>query len=108
MQNVHELKDLALLCNVVGGTASLVIRTDMPGGSMADRKTVTLTATTGRQTIPITLDGIRARLFQIKVTPASGAAVELYSGSVRARQIGEYLDGATGEIWETQPIALGG
>lgn len=107
MQYVSELKDLTLVCNITGGTASLVIRTDLPGGTMADRKTVTLTATTGRETKNITLDGIRGKLMQVRVTPASGAAVELYSGSVRARQIGEYLDGTTGDIWETQPIALG-
>lgn len=106
MQLVNELKDLTLVI-LVTGTATLVIRTDMPGGTMADRKTVTLTATTGRETKNITLDGIRAKLVQFRITPAAGGTVELYSGLIRHRPIGEYLDGTTGDIWETQPIPLG-
>lgn len=107
MQLVSELKDMTLVCTITGGTATLVFRTDLPGGTMADRKTVTLTATTGRETKNITLDGIRGKLAQIKITPASGATVELFEGSLRYRPIGEYLDGTSGDFWETQPIALG-
>lgn len=107
MQYVSELKDLTLVASI-SGTATLVIRTDLPGNVMADRKTVTLTATSGRETKNITLDGIRGKQVQFKVTPASGGTVELYSGSFRFRPIGEYLDGTSGDYWETQPMALGG
>lgn len=107
MQSVNEFKDLSLTYSQTGGTAALVFRTDLSGNVMADRKTVTLAATSGRQTISIPLDGIRGKQFQLRITPGGSTATELYSGVVRFRPIGEYIDGASGEIWETQPIALG-
>lgn len=106
MEGVYQLKDLTIRWETsVAGT--LEVYTDLPGGSLILRTTITLAATTGRWKRTFPLDGIEGRQLKVKGIPAAGAVLRLYDGSYRVRRIGEYIDGAAGEIWETQPLDLG-
>jgi len=44
---------------------------------------------------------------KFKATPGANGRIIMYEGSVEVRQIGTYLEGANGDIWETQPLSLG-
>jgi hypothetical protein len=103
-----QVKDVTLEYDAAAG-GSLIVSTNMPGGVMAVRATIPIPASTGRTTRTFPLDqagALEGSLMKLKVT--SPGAFRLFSGSVHARQIGTYLDGAAGEIWETQEISMGG
>lgn len=109
MENVNEFKDLTLVFeNTVA--CSFQLLTDMPSGSMAVRRTVTIPVTSTRteQTFPLDYSGLGlmdGKLIQFSVAPTG--ALKLISGSIRFRRIGEYINGVLGDIWQTQAIALG-
>ena len=108
MEGVTQFKDLTLAYyGPSGGT--LFAYTDMPGGTLALRRTITLPATSGeREQKTFALDSpslLEGKLIKWKIT-SSGTLIP-YEGSVRARKVGLYIDGAAGETWETQPLALG-
>jgi hypothetical protein len=88
------------------------IYTDMPGGAMAYRLSVTLGAVTSRteMTFPLDLAGdLYGKLIQFRAQPSSSAGFcILYGGKIRFRPIGVYLDGARADKWESQPLNLGG
>lgn len=107
-EGVKQFKDVTITYEgAAGGT--LTISTDMPGSAMALRRTISMQATSGRFTKTFPLDNpslLEGKLIQFKV--ASTGVLILYEGSVRVRPVGEYIDGAAGDIWETQPLSLGG
>lgn len=106
---VWEFKDFRyqVLPTVAAGSAEF--KTDMPGGTMGIRKTITLPIATERYTQQAPLDGIEARQFQVKWIPGVTTGIlRVYEASVLARPIGVYLEGAKGDFYETQPISLGG
>jgi hypothetical protein len=103
-----QLKDVTLEYDAPAG-GTLTVSTNMPGGVMAVRATIAIPASTGRttRTFPVDQAGaLEGSLMKLKV--ASTGTFRLFSGSVHARQIGTYLDGAAGEVWETQEISMGG
>jgi len=101
---VKELKD-CLWDYQADGIVTVTYFTDMPGTTMALRTTLTLPVTTGRQSKVHPLDGIEGTLMSITVDPA--AKCILYGGVLRWRVIGTYIDGANGEIWQTQEFGIG-
>lgn len=111
-QKVFDFKEVTIEYQS-NGDATFQIYTDMPGGALAVRlgAGVTLASTTNtRKTITIPLDGIQGTEFYPVITPGATTQFILLSGKVWIRPIGVYLDGSlspTGEIWQTQPIALG-
>ena len=108
MEGVNQFKDLTLTYTAPSG-ATLLVYTDMPGSALALRRTITLPATgTERETKTFPLDvsdQIEGKLIKFKCT--SPGTLILYEGSVRFRRVGTYVDGAAGEVWETQVISLG-
>lgn len=109
MEGVNQIKDITVEWE---GSGTLTINTDLPGG-MGLRRTLTLTATASnkpeQKTFPLdnpTL--LEGKLIQYAATPTPGGYLILRRGWIRHRPIGVYLDGAAGDKWETQVIALGG
>lgn len=113
MEGVVQIKDITLVWASTA-TVTSVISTDLPGGTLTSRATPSFastgsTAQSARKEDTIALDGrgpIEGKLVQVKFACAAGLAV-LYSGSLRVRKIGCYLNGANNDIFETQPMALG-
>jgi hypothetical protein len=108
-ENVKQFKDLTLTYYAPSG-GTFFIQTDMPGATLAVRRTINLPATSGlRQTLTFPLDSpalLEGKLIQYKIT--SNGTVIPYSGFVRFRVVGTYIDGASGDVWETQPMSIGG
>jgi hypothetical protein len=106
LQRVKQFKDLELSYDSVS-TMTVVFSTDMPGGSMSTRATLTFPASTGRKTHTLPLDGIEGTLFKVKIS--SAGVVRLFGGIVRVRPISVYFDGAStpAEIWESQEQGVG-
>jgi hypothetical protein len=108
-EGVRQYKDVTLTYSAPAG-GLLYVTTDMPGGTLTLRRTIALPVTTGlRETKTFPLDNpslLEGKLIQWKIT--SGGTVIPYSGFVRFRPVGTYIDGASGDVWETQPLGLGG
>lgn len=108
-EGVNEFKDLTLVFeNAVA--CPFTVSTDMPGGAMALRRTLTLPVTTTRteRTFPFDSSAqglVDGKLIQFQASPTG--ALKLLSGFVRFRRVGEYIDGTLNEIWQTQALALG-
>lgn len=107
-EGITQFKDLTLAYyGPSGGT--LQAYTDMPGGVLSLRRTITLPATTGereQRTFPLDSPSLMEGKL-VKWKAGSTGTLILYDGSVRARKVGLYIDGAAGEVWETQPLNLG-
>lgn len=108
MEGVKQFKDITLVYYAPSG-ASLEIETDLPGDAMSVRRTIALPAVTADRksdTFPLEQTGalLEGKLIQFRVT--SAGTVILYEGSIRFRPVGEYIDGAGSEIWETQPLSF--
>lgn len=107
MEGVVELKDISL---VYGSTAAVVVvvNGEIVGGTFSVLATLTFPATGGpttRATKTLPLDGLICK--QVQIRAASAAPFALYSGELRVRPFGVYLDGAASEMWQTQPMSLG-
>jgi hypothetical protein len=108
-QKVFDLKE-ATLEYQSNGVATFQLYTDMPGGTLAARlgAGVTLPSTSNtRKTITIPLDNIQGTEYYPLITPGGSTQIILLAGKIWLRPIGVYLDGTLGEIWQTQPIAVG-
>lgn len=110
-EGVKQLKDITITYEATE-LMFLSVYTDMPGGAMGVRKTIELPATGGsRKTTTFPLDttgAVEGKLVQFRVSHTTTAGVgRLYEGKIKYRPIGLYLDGATLEFWETQPLSLG-
>ncbi len=106
---VWELKELRYSAHATAVDASILIKTDRgsPSG-MQTRATVIVAVSTARVTDQQGLDGIEAKQLQVRFVPGAVTGVfRVYKATVLARPIGVYLDGAKGDFYETQPIALG-
>jgi hypothetical protein len=105
-QRVKELKDIELFYASTVDT-TVTVSTDMPGGTVAVRKTLNFPNTSGtRKTLTLPLD-IEGTLFKVRAAPGLSGIAKLFGGIVRARAIGVYLDGANGEFWESQEQGVG-
>lgn len=107
MEGVNQFKDLTLTYyGPSGGTFE--VYTDMPGGVLTLRRTITLPVTSGeRETKTFPLDSpslLEGKLLKPKAT-SSGVLI-LYEGFVRRRPVGEYIDGTMGDKWEPQPLSF--
>lgn len=109
-EGVNQFKDVTLVFeNRAACTLNFV--TDMPGGvlGVGGSRSFNLPVTTQRteKTFPFDAGGsglLEGKLILPTATP-SGVFI-LYSGFVRWRRIGEYIDGTQQEIWQTMPISL--
>lgn len=119
IQKVNEYKEITFSYSS-NGEATLQFYSDMPGGALAARLGAGITlpdSSSLRVTYTIPLDSggpltaaIEGTEFQVKITPGASTQFRLFSGHVKLRLIGIYLDGSTspqGEVWFTQPIAVG-
>jgi len=108
VEGVKQFKDVTLTYEApVGGT--LYAKTDMPGGTIQIRRTISLPATNGRETHTFPLDNpslLEGKQIQWRIE-SSGSVIP-YGGYVRFRRVGTYIDGAAGDVWETQPMGLEG
>jgi len=109
--NVKEFKLLSLVYESTGN-ATILFKTDRPGGTMATRATFNSSSackienTNGlRKTFRGPLDGIRGCLYQLKITPDSGVELMLYEGKLELKEIGLYRDGTCGEYFETEELS---
>ena len=105
LSGVGKIDQVELDYDASGGTASLVISSDIPGGVLNDRTSggLTLQQTSGRQVIPIPIDPpIRGRLFRHQISTTSG--IQVYGYKVRVLPIGVYRDGIQGETWVTEGL----
>lgn len=111
-EGVKQFKDITLTYECTGVIGILYILTDQPGGTYQIRKTISLPITTARTTTTFPLDDageLDGKLVGYKVVNGStSGTIKLYSGKIRFRVYGLYLDGSRGDIWETQPMTLGG
>ena len=91
--------------------ASFILRTDLPGGTMTDRRTVTMPQALERRAITLPFNDAsklypEGNLYQARIT--SSGAVRLYGGHIMVRNAaGIYFDGALGEIWQTREESIG-
>lgn len=107
MEGVAEFNDVTLVYSSTAGL-SLLFYTEPVGGSLSLAATLAFPSTggaTARATKTLPLTGLIGKTFKVKI--ASAGVFALFAGHIQARQIGTILDGAAGEIWETQPMALG-
>lgn len=87
IERLKLFREVALDCSASGGNVAIVINTDVPA-PLALRRTVTAT-TNGRQTIRVRLPwNTKGYHVQLRVTPASGVAFELFEVKVQAKPVG--------------------
>lgn len=107
IQKVQEFKELTFQYQS-NGDFTVEMFTDFPGGALAQRKTITYgTSANLRATKTLPLDNIEGTEFYFKFTPGPNTQLRLFTGSLKLRMIGIYLDGSIQEYWTTTPIALG-
>lgn len=111
-EGVKEIKDVTLVWEATGASGVFTLNTDMPGGTITSRRQFTLATTSARkeETIPCDVAGpgsIVGKQVQFRVDPGVGGVLKLYSGKIRFRTIGVYLDGTLGDTWISQPMTLG-
>lgn len=107
MEGVVELKDLTLVYGSTG-PVTVVVNVEIIGGTFSPLATLNFPATGGptvRSTVTRPLDNLIGK--QVQLRAASAAPFALYSGELRVRPFGVYLDGAASEQWQTQPMSLG-
>jgi hypothetical protein len=110
VEGVCQIKDITLTW-WSDASASFKIYTDLPTGTLALNRTLSLSVpSTGdreTQTFPLDTSGLlEGRLIKYRAEP-TGELI-LFGGFIRFRRIGVYVNGALGDVWETQPLALGG
>ena len=108
-EGVNQYKDVTLIFENSVAACPFTVSTDMPGGVMSARRTLSLPVTTRRTEQTFPFDAASAGLVegkQIQYKAAPSGVLKLYGGFVRFRRIGEYVDGTQGEIWETQEIGF--
>lgn len=120
LQKVSEFKELTIQYQS-NGPSTMEFYTDFPGAipspPLGLRSTQTIASSNNmRATRTFPLDGVEGTEFYIKFIPGTGSAgpppvpatqLRLFSGVVKVRMIGVYLDGSIGEVWNTTVIALG-
>lgn len=102
---VGVLEQVEIDCDSSGGTATLMISSDIPGGVQADRAgAMSIQQTVGRQVLMMPPFGppIRGRLFRHQISAPNG--IQVYGYKVRVLPIGVYRDGLQGDFWITQPL----
>ncbi len=102
---VWEFKELRVSWLATVANASIEFKTDLPGGAMAIRSTLSLAFGSERKTDTFELNGIEGKQMQPKFLPGASGTLRVYEASVLARPIGLYLK--PGDSYETQPISLG-
>jgi hypothetical protein len=109
-RKVGQYKEISFTYQCTG-TAKFQFYTDLPGGVLAARlgSGWVLPSTAGiRTTYTVPLDGIEGTIYKPRWTPDAGTHdLIILSAVLMNRSVGVYLDGALGEFWETQPIAIG-
>jgi len=106
-RKVSDFKEITLQYQSNGPT-TFQFFTDMPGGTLATRVATTLPSTGNtRKTITIPLDNVQGTEYYPLLQPGAATQLFLLAGTIWLRPIGVYIDGSLGEIWQTQPIAVG-
>ncbi len=107
LERVKQFKDLTI--HYRGSAATFKFYSDLPGGSMAVRRTLDIPASSadhGTHTLLLdNPDYVEGNLFYPWIKPTG--EFRLFGGVIRFRVIGVYMDGSKGEFWETQPLGLG-
>lgn len=109
IQTVQEFKELTFQYQS-NGAFTVQLFTNMPGGALASRITANIgTSNNERKPYTLPLDNIEGSEFYFKFTPGAATQLRLFSGNLKLRMIGLYLDGSlpVPEYWTTTPIALG-
>jgi hypothetical protein len=108
LHRVKQFKDIELSYDAASGL-TVKFYSDMPGGAMALRSTLSFPSSSGRRTYTAPLDSSGAytegTLYRVEVT--STGVARLFGGVVRARGIGVYIDGTQNERWQTQELGIG-
>lgn len=87
IERLKLFREIAIDCSTSGGSIVIELKTDTPA-PLTLRRSIT-TTTSGRQTVrmrlPWTTKGYHV---QLKITPASGATVEVFEAKVQAKPAG--------------------
>jgi hypothetical protein len=85
------------------GQVCWALHTDVPGGVMAQRDSGNFAATAGRKTVPVVF---AANVFGChrRLLVWSDQTFALHGIRLRVLPVGEYIDGAQGDTWESQPV----
>jgi hypothetical protein len=85
------------------GQVCWALHTDVPGGVMAQRDSGNFAATAGRKTVPVVF---AANVFgwHRRLLVWSDQTFALHGIRLRVLPVGEYIDGAQGDTWESQPV----
>lgn len=106
LEGVGTIDQVELDIDATDGAAALDIWSDIPGGVLADRISLAIAPTQGRQILRFVLASpIDGRLFRHMIT--STFDFQLYGFKVRVLPIGVYADGAQSDFWFTEPLAPG-
>lgn len=88
------------------GPATLEVWSDLPGGDVTSRFTQAIAQTGGREIVELVFaTPVDGKLLRYRITSDFEFAV--YGFRASGLLIGVYLDGAQGEVWDTQPLAIG-
>lgn len=106
LEGVGTIDQVELDIDTTDGAAALDIWSDIPGGVLADRISLAIAPTQGRQILRFVLASpIDGRLFRHMIV--STFDFQLYGFKVRILPIGVYADGAQSDFWFTEPLAPG-
>jgi hypothetical protein len=115
-RKVAQFKECTLEYVSADGAGTFKFFTDMPGGHLTDRTGALALPVTNADKAPasrtfslVDANGapLEGTLYYPRVDPPATGALQLRSGVVWMRTIGVYLDGASGEFFDTLPISIG-
>jgi len=87
------------------GPVEWELYSDLPGGAMALRASGQWQPAPGRATHVARFLPVEGRKLRLLVLSTDGVSpFRLHGIRVRALPIGEYVDGAAGDYWESQPV----
>jgi hypothetical protein len=88
MELVCLFKIVEVLIDAPAG-CTLEFWTDLPGNALAQRSQAVIGATTGRHPYRMVLSGAtKGKLYQLKIFPAGGVGMSIFSAKVYARPLG--------------------
>jgi hypothetical protein len=106
INQVFEIRAIAVSYEAAGGTGTCELYTDLPGGAMALRDSMNLPVTSGGRGTASETYNFVATTYKVKFTPNAAGILKPYDGTLQVRRIGLYLDGTRGEFWESSDIAI--
>lgn len=103
---VKECDELRMDITSTGATVNWALYSDLPGNAIASRETGVFTVAPGVRTVlPINLASIR-RGIKWRFCAWSDGEIQMHDLNFHVLELGEYIDGAKGETWESKAALL--